>query len=119
VAVSGDAQGIAFMPDGKTLIAAEGTNLWFYHVEDAQPFLHLPLSGGAQIITLAIAPDGAWLACGLLDGSVQLRALPGGELLQTLDAGSDAISSLEFSADGQTLLSGSRDGTLRFWSINR
>ena len=119
VTVSGDAQGMAFMPDGKTLVVAEGADLWFYRLADFQLFLHVPGQSGAQVVALAIAPDGAWLACGLTDGTVQLRALPGGSLLKTLNAGSDAISSLEFSADGKTLLSASRDGTLRFWSINK
>ena len=97
VKVSSDARGMAFTPDGKTLVAAEGADLWFYRLDDYKPSLHVPLPGGAQMVSLAIAPDGAWLACGLLDGSVQLRALPGGELLKTLNGGSDAISSLDFS----------------------
>ena len=119
VTVSSDSRGMAFTPDGKTLVAGEGADLWFYRLADFQLFLHVQGQNGAQVISLAVAPDGTWLACGLADGTVQLRALPGGELLQTLDGGSDAISSLDFSADGKTLLSASRDGTLRFWSINK
>ena len=119
VTVSSDARGMAFTPDGKTLVAAEGADLWFYRLADFQLFLHVQGQSGAQVISLAIAPDGAWLACGLTDGTVQIRALPGGSLLRTLDGGSDAISSLDFSSDGKTLLAASRDGTLRFWSINK
>ena len=119
VTVSSDARGIAIAPDGKTLVAAEGADLWFYRLADFQLFLHVQGQSGAQVISLAIAPDGAWLACGLTDGTVQIRALPGGSLLRPLDGGSDAISSLDFSSDGKTLLAASRDGTLRFWSINK
>ena len=119
VAASGDDQGFAFTPDGKTLVAAEGADLWFYRLADFQLFLHVQGQNGAQVISLAVAPDGIWLACGLVDGTVQLRTLPGGSLLKTLDGGSDAISSLDFSRDGTTLLVASRDGTLHFYHIQK
>src|SRR5690606_17817013 len=40
-----------------------------------------------------------------------------GTIVRELEGHTNAVSSVEFSADGTTLLSSSRDGTLRLWDV--
>ncbi|MCM0592588.2 MAG: WD40 repeat domain-containing protein [Gloeotrichia echinulata IR180] len=40
-----------------------------------------------------------------------------GELKSTLTGHSDAVGSVAISPDGQTLVSGSRDGTIKIWRM--
>ena len=38
-----------------------------------------------------------------------------GKIVHTLEGHSDRVSQVMFSRDGQTLISGSWDGTIKFW----
>jgi WD40 repeat protein len=70
-----------------------------------------------RMVTLTFSPDGNWLAIGLVDGAIRLLDLAGGDA-QSLRGHSAAISWVQFSNDGKTLLSaGGTDGTLRLWSV--
>ncbi|MCJ1382328.1 hypothetical protein MMC17_005441 [Xylographa soralifera] len=58
----------------------------------------------AEATALACSPDGQILACGELNGSIQLRNFSTLELLYKISTCDDAIVSLAFSADGLRLL---------------
>lgn len=109
---------IAFGPDGRLLAVAEKARIWFYHLDEKQPFQQLPVLA-ADVAALRISPDGSWLACALTDGTIQVWQVPQGGLLQTFKSEMSAVSNLDFSQDGKTLLAASRDGTIRFWEIQK
>jgi WD40 repeat protein len=72
---------------------------------------------GGDVADLQVSPDGRWLAVGLLEGGVDLLSLPGGALVARLEGHTNRVPTLAFSADGQWLVSGSWDQTVRWWSL--
>jgi len=73
-----------------------------------------------DIIDFALAPDGTIIALGLRDGTIQLRIIDEGILLDTLEGHQQAVNSLAFSPDGTLLASGDIRGdtgavTVRLW----
>lgn len=69
--------------------------------------------------TLAVSPDGQFLAVGYSAGEIALHDLKSGERLRVLDAGSKDYdyAALAFNADGSVLASGNWDTRLRFWNL--
>src|SRR5262249_48032186 len=80
----------------------------------------------AGITAVAFAPDGKTIAFGDADGQVRLwtaapllrhglPTVPPPENLVRFAHGKGAVESLAFSADGKTLLSRGKDGSMRTW----
>ena len=69
----------------------------------------------SAVLALAYAPDGQTLAVAFDDQTVQLRALPGGEVRHTLKGHADAVACLAFSRDGKTLATGGADKVVKLW----
>ena len=61
-------------------------------------------------------PDSDTLACGN-DDTVHLWDVQTGTLLHSLTGHTDLVDSLAYSPDGQSLASGSRDGTILLWDL--
>jgi WD40 repeat protein len=75
-------------------------------------------SGKARNQALAFSPDGTLLALGESDGGptdLSLWDVSRSRCLCSLSGHTGGISDLEFSHDGRFLVSGGRDGTIRFW----
>jgi WD40 repeat protein len=60
-------------------------------------------------------PDGSRIASGGHDRSICIRDTASGEELVRLPGHSSYVFSLAFSPDGETLVSGSGDSTVRLW----
>ncbi|MCA9141030.1 MAG: protein kinase, partial [Planctomycetales bacterium] len=69
--------------------------------------------------TVAVSPDGETLAIGGANSEITLCDAITGEFQASLQGHSDAVTDLEFTFDGLSLLSVSLDGTLRRWSPRR
>jgi WD40 repeat protein len=75
------------------------------------------LPSGVNSVT--ISPDGQIIASGgRRDKTVKLWDLPTGELIASLCGHSKGVTSVAFSADGKTLVSGSYDKTIKIWRHN-
>lgn len=67
--------------------------------------------------TLAVSPDGEWIAVGGWSGTIEVRELATGRTKQFGHIGT--ISSLAFSPDGSILASTGEDGTVKTWDFRR
>ncbi|MEA5503734.1 NB-ARC domain-containing protein [Halotia wernerae UHCC 0503] len=67
--------------------------------------------------TLAVSPNGSILAIGDTLGQISLWQTKDGQQCLTWEAHAGWVRSIVFSADGQTLFSGSDDQTVKQWSL--
>lgn len=107
---------IAFSPDGSKLIASIQGTLILWDTRQGVKIMHQGL--GAYAFTVVWSYDGAKLYVGLADGAVGVwDAEARSEPSRSLPAGhSDYVTSWTFSPDGRTIVSGSRDTTVRIWN---
>lgn len=70
---------------------------------------------GRTIRALALDPTENLAAIGVENGGLRVVKVPSGEVVATLAGHREAVESLVFSADGQWLISGSHDRTVRMW----
>ncbi len=118
---------IVYSPDGQVLVGG-GTsrNVGIWRTSDGGQLFTLYPSG--QVSSLAISPDGSTVASGLCEasggsgtcaqGGVWLWDLHTGKLMHKSSDFTDAVVGLAYSADGSLLITGARDGTLRFYSTS-
>ena len=70
----------------------------------------------APIVSLAVSPDGKWLASGSWDRTVRLWSLAGDEK-RLLEGHNQNVNGVTFTRDGKFLVSASYDLTLRIWPL--
>ena len=115
-----------YSPDGGTLVGG-GTsrNVQVWNVGDPDP--RFTLSHAHQAGKAAISPDGSSLATSTCitvvnqectDAGFWLWDLPSGRLIRKVSGFPNVVVNLAFTADGSTLVAGSRDGTMRFYSTS-
>ena len=116
IAVASDDGSVKLWSSDGKLIA----NLW--HSENRQP---------SKIYTVSFSNDGETIASGGEDTTVKIWSIAAlkhpatqnstqardGELLATLRGHSKWVFGVSFSPDGQTLASGSADGTVKLWNL--
>ncbi len=117
---------VQFSPDGETL--ATITRGREVRLLDARPARggQRPAVAATAVQVADFSPGGDWLATGTTNGSVQLWSVATGRLQAQAGPGTETnrasghralVRSLQFSPDGSILVTGSADGTARFWSV--
>ncbi len=108
---------LAFSPDGKRIatVADSRTVVW----DIASGKAVLTVKRPQRIYSVAISPDGKWLAAGDHDGTVQLWDALTGRKSRTLKGHNPgaAVRGLSFSRDGKQLADCSVDGTVKLWDV--
>jgi serine/threonine protein kinase/WD40 repeat protein len=105
---------LAFSPDGSVLAVANDQGVKFW---DTAGGSELPLSLPGRALSLVYAPDGKRLACGT-DAAVAVYDAAKGELLMRLEGElSGKVLAVEFTPDGQALVSLGDDGQLVVWNL--
>ncbi|MGD1940872.1 MAG: WD40 repeat domain-containing protein [Leptolyngbyaceae cyanobacterium] len=128
---------VAFSPDGQTIVSGgqDGTvRLWNIQ---GNPIGN-PLQGHRfEVAVIAVSPDGKTIASGGYDGlrlwdmqgnPIDLPVqedggegsatnINGSQVEQLLQASRNAVHSLAFSLDGETLISGRANGKLSLWNL--
>ena len=78
-----------------------------------------PFAG--EVTSVAVAPDGNWLACGGMDGTVRIWELDTGQQRAALTGHESSdyggVASVAVAPDGNWLASGGSDGTVRIWDV--
>ena len=111
---------LAFSPDGQMLASGsqDRTARVWNLADQRERFQFTNLNG--RFNSLAFSPDGRTLAMGGAGGAgrtIQLVDVKTGNPKAELRGHFKDISSLNFTLDGQTLLSASDDGTIRVWDL--
>jgi WD40 repeat protein len=112
---------VAFSPDGK-LLATGGLcdSLQLLDAATGRPVRAFPGSASGSLSSLVFSPRDQWLAAGNWDSTVRLReaGAPSApwKLARTLRCAS-AVVSVDFSADGRRLVTGTGDGTVTLWDM--
>ena len=118
---------VVFSPDGKTIASSGGSDhtirLWDAETGE-QVFT---MEGHPWIISaLAFSPDGKTLASAnghyeddtrIFESEIRLWNVENGQHITTLKGHTDTITSLSFSMDGKTLVSGGEDNAVLLWNI--
>ena len=80
----------------------------------------LVLSIEDGVTTVAISPDGRYVAAGSLDRSVRVWDTTSGYLIERLEGAEghqDSVYSVAFAPNGRDLVSGSLDKTIKMWEL--
>ena len=79
---------------------------------------HLSARRPAEVRCSVISPNGLWIACGCSDRLVRIYGIYRLRKPIRLNGHTDAIGHIQFDRTGETLLTGSNDGTVRLWFLN-
>ena len=127
----GKIDAVVFTPDGKHIISAGSDKVirvWDWQAGKTVRTIRGQVGAGSEgkIYAMALSPDGrrlaaaGWMSSGRARGSIiRLFDLLYGELRAPLNAHTNVVTSLAFSADGMKLLSGSADKTAILWNVAR
>lgn len=76
------------------------------------------VNNDAGVTSVAISPNGQYVAAGSLDTVVRIWDVATGHLVERLRGHRDSVYSVAFTPDGKGLVSGSLDKTLKYWDVS-
>lgn len=115
---------LTFSPDSRLMVFVEQTDagmgiLNFYSIEEKEIGKQIELDfTGSKVSAVAFSPDGSILAIGFTNGEIHLYDVEQGIHFHTWSAHNGQVKSLEFSANGQLLLTvGAIDQYAKIWGV--
>ncbi len=111
----GDANQIAFSPDGKRAIIASGDRtVRIYEVEGRRDIKRL-VGHTASVWAVALSADGKRAASGSMDGTARIWDVQSGLPLAKFEKHESLVSAVAFTPDGKWVVSGGFDGLVAMW----
>ena len=111
---------VAFMPGGNRILGWAGASVQVFDLASRQEADLL--TAPANLVSVALSPDGGTLAWALEDNTIQLVRLADHKLLHTLtgsaDRSTNQFTKLKFTPDGARLVSASHDTWVRLWNMD-
>ena len=110
---------LAFSPDSKTLVSGRSDGP--IQVWDTTTHQHLGdfINAAGTVVSLTFSPDGKILANGSY-GSIRLWDVNSKTKIREIySTHNDSVEKFAFTSDSKTLVSGSRDGTLLIWDLDK
>jgi WD40 repeat protein len=116
ILVSPDSKTLVSVAPGKGMSGGEEANLWDLRTGE----LLGPVGGRPNVGCVAFSPNSSILAAGCEYSEVSIRLLDArtGKDLTGLKGHTGPVKAVFFLPDGRTLISGSTDGTIRWWDIS-
>jgi WD40 repeat protein len=117
--------------DASGRVSVQQTTVAALHHHHAEQTTHLPTapvhldphtggltSPGPATVSAVLSPDGRVRGHLVAGGSqLELRAVADGRLLHTLRPADNTVAAFAFSPNGQSVATGSHDGTVQVWSV--
>jgi serine/threonine protein kinase/WD40 repeat protein len=111
------AKSVAFSHDGTRLAyGGKSGEISTFDVSQMRPLRKL--TSVSEVNCIAFSPDDSLLATGHFDSVIRVWDVETGGLRSELPGHDQYVRDLQFSLDGRTLVSSSRDGTIRLWSVD-
>ena len=107
-----------FLSDGSIIaLSTENQSVQVWDLRTGAPMKELKVLSPGSVIDTAISADGKLLAAASTSGAIEIYDLETYELLTTLELKTGPINQITFSNDGKYIISGSADGTVRFFGL--
>jgi len=110
--------GIACLDAGSSwvVVGSRSGRVDIIRARDGQPERRSQTSG--PIRSVALSPDEALIACGLAKGNIALIRLDSEAAATEMAGHQDSVESVDFSPDGRTLVTASKDRTVALWRVD-
>lgn len=107
---------VHFLPENRAATAGDDFTIRLWDLETGEA-THVLEGHEGKIISLALSPNGAFLASAGWDGWIGVWNVSTGESLGWLKGHEGYVNDVAFSNDNLTVYSASNDGTIRRWDI--
>jgi WD40 repeat protein len=108
---------VAIDPSGRHIAVGGPGPLTITSVDGASPHVVVLRAQKGAVIGLAYSPDGGRLASASDDGVARIFDADSGRLQRTLPGHAGTVTSVAFSAQGDRVVTGGADETIRIWNI--
>ena len=106
-----------FSPTGKHLYVGTWHSEIFVYDMTSGDRMSVVETEATSILDIAVSPSGDRIAAAYADQRIRIWATETMELLRTIHGHNSEVFSVEFSADGSTLISGDKLGLVKRWSV--